>query len=76
MVTELAIRVTGKDLATVAAEELDGGGGGGTGRRVRLRDEVAGVKRGSDHAWGGDRNGFASACRQEREVGKRGKEEG
>lgn len=42
VVTELAVRVTRDDLATVAAEELDGGGDGGReGRRVRL----------PDHAW-------------------------
>lgn len=54
MVTELSVRVTWENLAAVAAKELDGGGGSdgrGTGRRVGLWAEAAGVEGGSDHAW-------------------------
>ncbi|KAK4779643.1 hypothetical protein SAY87_015749 [Trapa incisa] len=44
VVTELAIRVTGKDLAAVAAEELDGGGGGRGGARRRVGKEFFKLK--------------------------------
>lgn len=53
MVTELAVRITGEDLAAVTAEELDGGGGVGFEGEVLLS-----VERRSDH----DSREMGSTC--------------
>lgn len=53
MVTELAVRITGEDLAAVTAEELDGGGAVGFEGEVLLS-----VERRSDH----DSREMGSTC--------------